>query len=359
LLSRKRWGRSTTNVVASWGSSTISQPSLSEFARLIAGLPSDCRADRFVKFRRLKLWQNYSSCLDRNYCSFKAKFAEPVSTWARMNLTADRSFATIFYPFGGPDFAFAYLLYPNADNYVLCGLEPCAPQSLFTRPTKASIMKALKGLHTTVEHFLTYSFFTTKEMRELFHNLHVPGVALVLLTLIGRLDLRPISIDFLLLQSGAERIPGICITVECGGRTRRVFYFQQDFRDGHFLQDGALSRFLAEKGELGALIKSASYLLHEQNFSNLRQFILQSCSMVVQDPSGIPFRDFGAEVVLSLYGSYIQAPASFGKYEQPELVHAFAADSRSDLDFGFGYFHRDAGAGLMLATVPGQSIRSA
>ena len=276
-----------------------------------------------------------------------------------MNIAADRSFATIFYPFGGPDFAFPHLLYPDADNYVLCGLEPCAPQSLFMRPTKASIMRALEALHTTVEHFLTYSFFTTKEMRELFHDLHVPGVALVLLTLIGRLDLRPISIDFLLLQSGAERVPGICITVEGRGRTRSVFYFQQDFRDGHFSQDGAFSRFLAGKGGFGVLIKSASYLLHEQNFSNLRQFILQRCSMVVQDPSGIPFRDFGTEVVLRLYGSYIQAPAIFGKYEQPELVHAFAANSRSELGFGFGYFHQDVGAGLMLARVAGQSIRSA
>jgi len=81
--------------------------------------------------------------------------------------------------------------------------------------------------------------------------------------------------------------------------------------------------------------------------------------MVVQDPSGIPFRDFGAEVVLSLYGSYIQAPAIFGKYEQPELVHAFAAEPRSELGFGFGYFHQAVGAGLMLARVADQSTGSA
>lgn len=315
-------------------------------------MPDATDENPLVTFRRLKIWQDHAAELDEGFHSFQSRFAEPFSSWVRSNMDVNRSLRTVFYPLGGPDIAFARLLYPDADTYILCGLEPCMPRPDAPPPSKASIAKALAGLRATVGHFFAYSFFTAKEMREQFHDLYMPGVVLALLTLTVRLGLHPSSIEFLWMGSGAGAAPGIGMTVEGGGRTRRIFYFQQDLRDGYFSGDGAFSRFVAGFGRFGALIKSASYLLHEPNFSNVRDFILRRCSTIVQDPSGIPFRDFsGEEFNLSLYGSYTNVLPLFHRYEQPELARAFAtAESAPALDFGFGYFHQAVRASLMLAT---------
>ena len=50
--------------------------------------------------------------------------AGPDAEWAADELVqANQETRTVFYPFGGPDLLTPLLLFPNADTYVLLGLE--------------------------------------------------------------------------------------------------------------------------------------------------------------------------------------------------------------------------------------------
>ena len=53
------------------------------------------------------------------------------------------------------------------------------------------------------------------------------------------------------------------------------------------------------------LIKSASYLLHDNQFSKTRALLLESADVVVQDDTGIPYRFLSqAPWQVKLYGQY-------------------------------------------------------
>ena len=98
-------------------------------------------------------------------------------------------------------------------------------------------------------------------------------------------------------------------------------------------------------------MKAASYLLHTPGFSKCRDFLLQNSSAVVQDDSGIPFRDFAAkDWNVRLFGTYPGTHGDFAKYNQPDLFSTYRSGAAVPLDFAFGY-QPDAGkAALMIAT---------
>ena len=331
--------------------SPVKERTFDQVARLLAGLSAVDERDSLRSFRRLKTWKDHSGEIDRAYSSFEARFAEPFIDWAGTNVTGHRAINAVFYPFSGPDLIFPRLLYPNAKVYVLCGLEPCAPSLVSFSVNKPLLLDSLSDLRTAMTHFFSYSFFTTKEMREHFQHLYVPGVLLILLTLLALSGLRVLSVKFITLGAETHSVHGLRIEFVCRGETRQLFYFQQDLRDGYFGEQSPLLDFVAGLGRFGVLLKSASFLLHESNFSNIRDLILQRCSALVQDPSGIPYRAFDArDWQLSLHGRYTEALAIFRHYEQPELAKAFnAAGAQPELGFGFGYCHREHGGGLIVA----------
>ena len=99
-----------------------------------------------------------------------------------------------------------------------------------------------------------------------------------------------------------------------------------------------------------ALIKSASYLLHDNQFAQTRALLLESADVVVQDDTGIPYRYFSqAPWQVKLYGRYHKPikPMTYGY--QKDLDAAFKAKSDlPDLPFPFGYHWRGKQSGLMV-----------
>ena len=185
------------------------------------------------------------------------------------------------------------------------------------------------------------------------------GVAPVLLVLLARAGVKvvaatPFSLSEAAARSGdaSETVPGIRIDFQSGERIACVYYFQQDLRDHFFAKESAVARFVTGLGRPGVLLKSASYLLHEPNFANIRDLIVRRSSLLVQDPSSMPYRllaESGWKV--DLYGCYTQTTPSFRKYEQVDLARAFgnSAHRAGPLSFGIGYHTDPESASLMVA----------
>lgn len=70
----------------------------------------------------------------------------------------------VFYPFGGPDIVYPLMLFPQAQSYLLIGLEPVG--------TLESNLEIPKNLNNQLDSLFRRSFFVTSDMSRLINNKH-------------------------------------------------------------------------------------------------------------------------------------------------------------------------------------------
>jgi len=96
------------------------------------------------------------------------------------------------------------------------------------------------------------------------------------------------------------------------------------------------------RGPATTFIKSASYLLHGNEFRQIRGALLDISAFIVQDDSGLPYAMLekrGWQV--ELYGRYGRPIRPFGRSFQMALADAYRAQHPAPLPFTFGYQYRD------------------
>ena len=277
------------------------------------------------------------------FARFKSRFGEPAALWARENLAPHRSTVkTVFYPFGGPDLLFPFHLFPQARHYVLVGAEPWGPWPSGERPDGL----ALAGIADMLRHYLDSSYFVTKDLRAQLASSGIGGVLPLLVAQIAHAGLPLHRID----PVGGS---GTGIRILLGDRAApaSLHYFQQDLRDEHWPRESPLDRHLGAAPRFATLVKSASYLLHEAPFERLRRLLRERTDVLVQDPSGIPYRLLRAwGWHIELHGRFVADIPVFAKYDQSELAAAYGdSDGRAALPFGIGYLNDAAKAGLVVA----------
>ncbi len=332
---------------------------LNDAARFLAGMPALGGKDAFRELRGTPQWREHAARMEGLWHDFELRHGHPVSSWASSHIGDLRGANAVFYPFSGPDFLFAHLFYPRAETYLLCGLEPCDPLPNWGWLTPDDIAAGCNGLYDSLDNILQFSYFITKEMKSDFRATQFRGVLPVFLVFLARTGHVVESLDAVrldgngspqVLKQGGGTPPGVLIRFRGQGGSKRIFYFTQDLADGACKPGGPFLRFAASLGRPAALAKSASYLMHEPYFSNVRNHILTQTCGIVQDPSGIPYRSFGERGWdVRLYGNYVRTMDIFQKYEQPDLFMAYGGgQSAQSLPFGIGYLVDPGTTSLMV-----------
>jgi hypothetical protein len=146
-----------------------------------------------------------------------------------------------------------------------------------------------------------------------------------------------------------------------GGRERTLVYFSADLSNSGMAKGGALMDFLNKTHPSTAYVKSASYLMHEDEFSAVRNLLLTQFNTIVQDDSGIPLRDFDQRRwKLKLYGTYAPPLDIFAQYNQPDLADLYTkTPAVSPLTFGVGYHWNYKEANLLVATAKSPAEQAA
>ncbi|MFZ2278821.1 MAG: hypothetical protein WAW39_13520 [Prosthecobacter sp.] len=325
--------------------------SINDISRLFAGLDSSYSQTAAVtahKQRMDSLWAAHQN-LRRG----------PLQSWASEEIGDIRNANAMFYPFSGPDFLFASALFPSAETYVLCGLEPAEPLPRLSDLSQSEIDAGLTGLHNAVANIMQNGYFITTEMRSNLQATRFRGVLPLLMAFMSRTGHTVDSVDTVRLDgagnvtlSGSSGNTGLMIRCRSGfGSSKRVFYFRQDLSNGGVTPSGPFLTFVSRLGRVPAFLKSASYLMHESGFSNIRDYLLRHSSAIVQDPSGIPFRDFSRYGWnLWLYGNYRGTLEIFSGHQQPDLVAAYSSGKYlvKPLNFGIGYLMNPQMTSLMV-----------
>lgn len=345
--------------------------SAEDAARFLAGLHG--KSDGwFAGLERTPAWQSYAALLSRTWGELDASHFQPVRTFQERELSSIHSGSSfVFYPFSGPDVLYATLFFPNCRLFVLAGLEPVGSLRTLYDYRDNNVEAALRGWRNSLSSLFFRSFFVTGEMDREFRGRIADGLLPMILLLLVRSghsvdgmaygSLSPSGEFVMQGEPGpdAEKSPTSGVEIEFhrenDSTSRTLYYFSTDLAAG-FGRDPRFPRFLHRFGMCDTLLKSASFLPHWRMCDSIRNYILENSNLVLQDDTGVPFRDFEASKWdVQLFGAYSHPDRPFQREYQRDLAKAFQSKANvRKLGFSLGYGAGRRSSSLMLA----QRIRS-
>ena len=255
----------------------------------------------------------------------------------------------VFYPFSGPDFAFANSFYPDAKCYIMAGLENAGnvKSNIFSTSMHDS------GFLNNAEKYFYFStkfgFFRTLDMEKQFEK---KGVADVIAFYLKRMHCDIETISILNWNSANKSFTTINDTTNgnvCYAKFRQpsgviseLYFFSKNISDEGLQNDPNWLAWVKEKAgsaSIVSLTKSASYLMSIEPFSMVRNFILNHSKLHIQDDSGIGFKYITASNrPYTLYGKFTRVISLFKNSMQQDLALKFKSDSTiKPLPFAIGY----------------------
>ena len=297
--------------------------------------------------------------------SYQKHIAAPAGDWAR----AEIGFAggsTVFYPFSGPDLVTVMTLFPDADRYVLAAIQtaraPVQPAAMSDENRNAFYGK----FGNEWQRFGTLGYFRTIDLDEDAHDeISRIGVTPILMGFASRLGYEVMSVQPLAFDAakgdyepnadkGKDAAWGsVRLTLAKAGRTVTVDYVRIDLSNGylstkkHEGQRAWIERMAGQP----TLLKAASHLLQDAYFSILRDALVAHAPLVVQDETGLEFRDLSRVGQVKLYGNFKRAHGLWDKDRQKTLADAYrdAQAKVEPLPFAFSYLKGNSQRSLQIA----------
>lgn len=314
-------------------------PILDETARFLAGLPVEGPLEPLTQ---TATWQNHAEAMDHAWTKKEQFQLGPIRDWMAANAEEYYlSSNTMYYMFAGPDFLYAHAFFPNANTYILAGLEPVGQVPDLARVNPEFLGAELGALRESMKTILNTHYFITKDMRTDLGRSSIGGTLPILYVFLARRGCTVIDTTYV--KTPAE---GVKVNFANAGRKQTLYYFKTDLSGGK----SAFLNWCAKQGPGLSLLKAASYLLHGDGFSGVRNFLLEHSRLIIQDDSGLPLRAFPKGWTVNLFGRYYPHEETFAKYDQADLAALFAKNPPGELGFAFGYHWQPERGILMMAT---------
>jgi hypothetical protein len=291
-------------------------------------------------------WQAHSVTFEKAFAKLNTRQLAKLHQWEANYLPeATEPIPVAYYMFSGPDFLYVDQFYPKASVYILCGKEAIgpAPDPVHT----ANLAGALRNLEDAMNSSLRFSFFITKDMKVDLQSQQLKGTLPILYVFLARANkfinevaFVSLSADGTLHQDRGGGTPGVRIryTDNHTGAEQTLFYFTTDISDGGISSNPGFLKFCDHFGVGSSLLKSSSYLLFEDGFARIRNFILNHSKTIIQDDAGIPISYFNPNKWnIRLFGNYIGPIEIFKQYNQPELQKLYQESNPPPIQFNFGY----------------------
>ncbi len=333
----------TDSTVGRWDNGQIDNR-FDTAAEKIAGTYSSGKttpeSERYAKFIK-NAWSNlYKNSLGH------------VPSWTEKNLNRyTKKFDTLFYPFGGPDVSYAISFFPNAERYILVGLEPLGNFDQIENSLKSS--ECYRSLRTAFSTYLEKGYFVTSEMQKHLSNRATRGGLNLVLLALKKLgfSIRNIENCFMnangkIVQSDQNGIECVKIICQKNSHKKEIYYIRTNL-DNENAKLSNLIKFV-QQFEFSTFVKSSSYAMHNRNFSKIRSFILNKTNCILQDDTGIPFNFFRKNWDIHIFGTYTEPTlAVFHVYKQNSLKEYYLKNKAGVIPFPIGYrYTRHAPKGL-------------
>jgi len=326
-----------------------------EIAHLLAGMRFPETGGAYSRAKK-SAWKKYAAGADRRWDAFNKNKAAAIRKWSSRALADIRSNGrTVLYPFGGPDFIYAYTFLPDAAVYVLLGLEPTGRLPNLADMSDDEFSACFQLLDEALKDILQISFFKTTDMSEELSGECITGTLPVMMLFLARSGSHISSLRLFDLDRSGKQIYRLS-PAECRGKNgfcrgieieftharssvkKRLVYLSADISDSGFSQCPGCKAYLEKlEGPVVSFVKSASYLMHKSYFSGIRDLLLEKSAFILQDDSAIPYRCFNTAIWdITLYGTYAGPIDMFKEHFEDDLAAAYRRKCEK-LNFRFGY----------------------
>lgn len=341
--------------------STSDPETLRTTARLLAGLESEGDAPALPHART---WTHHAEMMDEVWAQVEERHLEAMRSWGEQELSELAApQRPLFYPFGGPDFLSAVQLFPEAESYLLVGLEPPGHIPELEKLGADTLATELERLEGALETLVESGYFVTTRMGRDFAAESLDGALPMLYIFLARTGHTPVAIRYVAIDEDGRLRELDTVAPEAGSAVRIEFtrngvegkraltYFSRDLSDDALATHPEFARYLRRLGPLNVYMKSASYLLHMPEFATLRDLLLAQGEAILQDDSGLPLRLFAPkDWDLRYFGTYTQTLPSYREWFQEDLRRIYAERTDiSPLEFAIGYHSQIGGGCLILA----------
>lgn len=334
-----------------------------DIARYISGMSVDSATKINKSYLDAPDWKKYAVNAEVKWKTYDSTRMDLLEKWTSEELdSVNANTNTLFYPFSGPDILNANIFFPDAKQYILVGLEPVGSVPFLEKTNMDTVAKYFNSINTSLYAILNFSFFRTIAMKKDLKQEGVDGTIPLLMIFLARrgneiLEVKKCTVDSTgSLSFGVKgRASGVQITFrkDTLHNEQVLYYFSTDLsNEGLGRTNKEFSKYISSLGPVTSYLKSASYLMHMDFFSKIREHILAQSKYLLQDDSGIPFRFFPETGwKISLYGRYNGVISLFKGNQQADLSAAYKKDSSNikKLPFGIGYKWHLGESNLMLA----------
>lgn len=344
----------SANIRPETGPGAMTPALLNATARLIAGLPPQASSrDAHVQ---TAAWRQHSEFMQATWARLNSRQAWAMAAWRDAELGRScPAGKTMMYPFSGPDFLSAHWLFPGCETMVMFGLEHIGEIPGIGAMNERELAQLLGDVRAAMGSFVERNYFITQNMARQMRTSSLRGVLPILMLSMALTGAEIVGVapheiaplqrnDSQVRGPAVRRLKGVTIEYRAQGAAaiRRVHYFSVDATDRGLASYPEFIAFVRGLGLTTTFIKSASYLLHGNEFLAMRNALLDITGVFVQDDTGLPFAmlDKGAWQV-QLYGRYSRPIPPFQGSFQSELNRAYGAHPPAPLPFTFGYQFRD------------------
>jgi hypothetical protein len=272
-------------------------PKADATAKFLAGLP--VKGTPLAKQAANPDWTAYAADFEHDWKRFDEEQLTKIRAWAAESLGPgyeDRG--TLFYMFSGPDFLYAHAFFPNAGTYILCGIEAVGSMPEIDKIPRDALPSSLANMRKSLDSVFGRGYFITKFMMTDLKQTQLNGTLPLLYVFLARAGCTLDSVTMVALDStgklvpeSKETTPGVKIVFRGPkGRQQTLYYFASNLADSSIKTNPGFLKFCEQQGKGVSFLKAAAYLMLQDKFSTVRDFLLTHSKFLLQDESGIPYR---------------------------------------------------------------------
>ncbi len=327
-------------------------PEFDDLARLLGGLPTN---QYYKNVTDSGFYRKYTESMNFEWGKVEKDFKEPILKWTneKVNHTLKGN-KTCFYPFSGADFLYANLFFPDADNYILIGLEPPGSVNDPSKMSKDEVGTYLYQNDNAMGVSHDKGFYRTNSMRVDFSKKHLNGTVHNILFYVVRLGYKVTGIDYFDLDTNTgvpqytKAVYGeknnkkgvkVSYTDDKGG-DKAIYYLGYNIWNPMLTgEKDPIFKFMDSFGGHYTFLKAASYLSQYPGYTLMHNYMLNTSSAIIQDDSGIPYSSLNNEAwKVELWGDFETVLPLFHNYNQPDLKKAYDDQGATkQLPFFIGY----------------------
>jgi hypothetical protein len=332
------------------------------FARLISGNTEKSPSNVDPVY-----YDSFSKQLNQKLVEIGKSRLTPITNWnqaaLKRNVKSDTT--SVFYPFSGGDFLHVNSLYPNANHYVMMAQESVGSIPDMTKMDKAKTREYIEAADFILRDIYAKSYFITMNMIKDTKSSPVNGMLPVLLWSVSKTGHTITSVEELTVDESGKKTytpfkvgenTAKAVRITFGNKEKGILktltYYSCDISNSGIEKDKALAATLKSIPASNCFVKSASYLMHYETFTTIRNTVLDKAIYLVQDDTGIPYKYFDkSKFKMELYGNYVKPVSDFSEnLFQKDMAAAYTTKQfMGSLSFSLGYHWQTKDQNQMIA----------